>query len=61
MTEFNLSKYRTEFVGMMFYEERIVKEFIKKENMLLNLLWKKKISWVEFWKRRKKLAGDDLI
>jgi len=42
-------------------QKKDVKEFIKQENILLNLLWKGKIRWSEFWKRRTKLAGEDLI
>jgi len=38
-----------------------VKEFIIQEHRLLIKLRAGKITWIEFWERRRKLAGKDLI
>ena len=43
------------------YKQKDIKEFIKRENELIILFVEGKISKVEFFIRRDKLAGDKLI
>ena len=41
--------------------KRDVKESVDKENSLLNLVKEGNISWSEFWEKRRKIFGKDLI
>ena len=43
------------------YPEKDVKEFIKRENHLLNLYFINEIDWKTLLDRRNKLAGDELV
>lgn len=54
ITHTNSRQYR-------FYAEEKVKEFIRKERELLRLLSQGKITWADFWMKRDKLIGKDLI
>jgi len=58
--EFNLSKRRL-FERYWYYPEEDVKEFIKRETELLVLFADNKITKLEFFIRRNKLIGKDLI
>ena len=62
MTEFNLSEKIRDWLD---YKEKMidvedVKEFIRQEMFLLEMYWKKEITFHELIIRRNKLAGDDL-
>jgi len=65
MEEFNLTEKREEACGYLdeaiVYSEKDVKEFIKREYILIEDLCLGKIKIEEFWEKRKELAGDKLI
>lgn len=58
MKEFNLSEKRR--IGNADYLEEDIKEFIRREMFLLEMYWKKEITFHELIDRRNRLAGDKL-
>ncbi len=58
--EFNLSEKIREHYPNDIPQEN-VKEFIKRDEILINMWVAGEISEDEFWKRRNEMAGDSLI
>ena len=64
--EFNLSEkiremFRLSDDNLKYLKIKDVKEFIKKEDELIDLVFHHEISWSEFTARRNELAGEKLI
>jgi len=57
MTEFKLSEWRGEVFGGGVYPESKVKEFIKRNSILINLFIDGTITEKEMWEEIDKLAG----
>lgn len=49
----NVRKDKEEFIHIS-----KVREFIKREELLFKDLFQNKITWEEFWKKKRKLAGE---
>ncbi len=60
--QFNLSQEKiTDKILEYVYSQAVIKEFLNKENDLINKLILKEITWQTFRIRRKKLIGGDLL
>lgn len=56
-----LSDKMVEDGGFLFLSRKDVKEFIRQERELLQLVIDLKITWLDFLKKREELAGEKLI
>ena len=50
----------TKMYGIPWYWEHNIKEFIKRETELIELVIHKKKSWTMCWSKRRKLIGEKL-